>query len=75
VAAIAAELGSTELDLMEPDSTEETRARARLRLARKICKAHPEVTFQNFWHTLTLLDMTPVQRLEGSLRRGRTGTA
>ena len=75
VGALAAELGTTELDLLELDSAEETRARARLRLARKICSSDPDITFQHVWHTLTLLELTPLQRIEGSLRRGRVWTA
>ena len=69
--AIAATLGHTELDLLEVGSRADVAARARARLARKICSADSEIAFENAWHTLTLLEMTPVERLEGSLRRGR----
>lgn len=46
-------------------------AERRLRRARDICARKPELDFHNVWHTLTLLELAPIERLEGSLRRGR----
>ena len=43
----------------------------RLERARDICARKPELDFHNVWHTLTLLELAPIERLEGSLRRGR----
>jgi len=43
----------------------------RLDRAREICERFPEADFDNVWHTLTLLDLPPVERLRRSLRRGR----
>ena len=71
ISALAASLGCTEGDLLEPLSAEEVRARARLRTARRICKAHPKTEFENVWHTLAMLEQAPRERLEGSLRRGQ----
>jgi hypothetical protein len=43
----------------------------RLERARTICARKPDLDFHNVWHTLTLLELAPIERLEGSLRRGR----
>jgi hypothetical protein len=40
--------------------------------ARRICEVEPRATFENVWHTLVLLDLDPVERLNRSLTRGRT---
>lgn len=44
----------------------------RLARARAVCNEHGEAEFQNIWHTLVLLDLPPMERLNRSLRRGRT---
>lgn len=72
VTAVAAALHVDERDLLDPASMEETAVRARLRRAKKICGADPDLDFENVWHTLTLLEMSPRERLERSLRRGRS---
>jgi transcriptional regulator with XRE-family HTH domain len=46
-------------------------ARARIAEARRICAQNPDADFDNVRHTLTLLDLPPVERLNASLRRGR----
>ena len=47
------------------------RARVRLRAAQAICAAEPQASFENVWHTLILLEESPVDRLNRSLVRGR----
>ena len=47
------------------------RAAALLREARLIHARHPRSSFDNVWHTLWLLELTPTQRLQLSLTRGR----
>jgi len=42
----------------------------RLALARSICERHPGMDFHNVWHTLTLLERRPAERLARSLKRG-----
>ena len=39
--------------------------------ARRICAECPEASFENVWHTLALLEMEPIERLNRSLTRGR----
>jgi hypothetical protein len=43
----------------------------RLKRAQEICERFPGTDFHNVWHTLTLLDLPPLERLRRSLRRGR----
>ena len=43
----------------------------RLKRARDICERFPDTDFHNVWHTLTLLDLPPLERLRRSLHRGR----
>ncbi|MEW5981133.1 MAG: hypothetical protein AB1806_02035 [Acidobacteriota bacterium] len=50
------------------------RARARVERARAICDAEPDASFENIWHTLILLEDSPLDRLNRSLIRGRTTT-
>lgn len=72
--ALAHALGVRPSDLVLDDRTEEEeRALVRLREARKICARHPRASFDNVWHTLSLLDCSPEERLNRSLIRGRAG--
>ena len=71
VRRLAAALGVTEADVFEaaPERREEI---DRLVVeARRIAAALPGVEFDDVWHTLLVLRETPLQRLQGSLRRGR----
>lgn len=43
----------------------------RIQEVRAICAANPLASFENVWHTLTLLDLPPIERLNRSLLRGR----
>ena len=47
---------------------------ALLREAKGICARHPRASFDNVWHTLCLLELTPEERLNRSLIRGRAAT-
>jgi hypothetical protein len=47
------------------------KAEARLARAREILSRHPELDFEDVWHALICLEMTPIQRLELALTRGR----
>jgi hypothetical protein len=49
-----------------------TLALARRELARAVCDAEPEASFENVWHALILLEASPLDRLNRSLIRGRT---
>jgi hypothetical protein len=48
----------------------EARASALLAEARAIRSRHREASFENIWHTLWLLELTPEERLRRSLVRG-----
>jgi transcriptional regulator with XRE-family HTH domain len=67
---LAQELGVEPDRLLQKTPTPLTYER-RLERARKVCEQHPEADFQNVWHTLTLLDLPPVERLRRGLLRGR----
>jgi len=65
--------------MLEPPSDRDAaaardRALARLREAERICAAHPEAAFENVWHTLILLELPPLERLNRGLMRGRALT-
>ena len=75
VHALALELGVRATDLLdETVGPPDVRSAKRLRSARSICAAEPAASFENVWHTLLLLDMTPLERLNRSLLRGHTRT-
>ena len=54
-------------------AADDARARAveRRRKALAICAAKPQASFENVWHTLVLLELAPIERLNRSLIRGR----
>lgn len=66
---LAAELGIEPEQLLRKTPTALT-YECRLQRAREICERFPDTDFHNVWHTLTLLDLPPVERLRRSLRRG-----
>jgi hypothetical protein len=47
------------------------RALARLEEAKRICAAEPDASFENVWYTLILLELSPIERLNRGLLRGR----
>jgi hypothetical protein len=50
------------------------RATALLREARRIHARHPKASFENIWHTLWLLEVSPAERLQRSLVRGQSAS-
>jgi transcriptional regulator with XRE-family HTH domain len=70
IRALALELGIDPERLLQKTPTALTYER-RLKRAREICDRSPGIDFHNVWHTLTLLELPPVERLRRSLRRGR----
>ena len=72
VHALATMLGVTPEEILDgAASALELVASARVREAREVCEKNPRATFENVWHTLCLLDDSPVERLNRSLIRGR----
>lgn len=71
---LATALDARESELLDDTASEERRARRRLQETRRIAQGKPAATFENVWHTLTLLDEPPLARLNRALRRGRTRT-
>jgi len=57
----------------EPPSLD-ARARALLREARGIQARNPQSSFDNIWHTLWLLEVSPGERLQRSLSRGHAAS-
>ena len=53
----------------EPPAT--ARAQMLLAKSRTVLARNPRATFDNVWHTLVLLDETPIERLRRSLLRAR----
>jgi len=51
------------------------RAEALLREARNLCASDPQLTFENVWHTLLMLEKEPLERLNIALARGRARVA
>ena len=73
VTSLARALGVSPSRLLrEEPGLAEARAQALVREARRIRSRRPSSEFSNLWHTLNLLEMTPVERLARSLARGRT---
>ncbi|MCH7779346.1 MAG: hypothetical protein IH848_00740 [Acidobacteria bacterium] len=70
IRALATELGIDPERLLQKTPTPLTYER-RMKRAREICERFPGTDFHNIWHTLTLLDLPPVERLRRGLRRGR----
>ena len=70
IRALARELDIDPERLLQKTPTPLTYER-RLKRTREICERFPGTDFHNVWHTLTLLDLPPVERLRRSLRRGR----
>jgi transcriptional regulator with XRE-family HTH domain len=71
VRRLADTLGVTETDLFEAVPPQRRDVDRLVAEARRIAGKHPEIDFENVWHTLLVLREPPLQRLRGSLRRGR----
>ncbi len=71
--ALASSLGVAVSEILEeplPGLSAESIQR-RLDEARAVCAAYPEASFDNVWHVLTLEELSPIERLNRSLMRGR----
>jgi hypothetical protein len=75
VHALGAALGVPSSALLDerPPSPED-RAAALLREARRIQARNPQCFFDNIWHTLWLLELSPAERLHRSLFRGHAAS-
>ena len=71
VRALAGTLGVAPSAILNEAPVEEWRARALIHRARRILARHPQASFENVWHSLVLLEETPIERLRRSLLRGR----
>lgn len=71
VGVLAGALGVRPSDLLSEAGTETWRAQAHLRRAQGVVGRNPDVSFEDVWHTLVLLDEPPIDRLRRSLLRGR----
>jgi transcriptional regulator with XRE-family HTH domain len=73
--SLADALGVTTSDLLAPDRPDtDAQAQRHIREAGTICKRSPGASFENVWHTLCLLEISPLERLNRSLLRGRTAS-
>jgi transcriptional regulator with XRE-family HTH domain len=71
IEALGAALGVPASALLEDAApSPEERVRALLQEARKIHSRNPRSSFDNIWHTLWLLEVSPTERLQRSLIRG-----
>jgi len=69
IGAIAAALGTTESELVVEPPDPAARTRERLAVLEGILARHPHVGRENAWHTLILLDRSPIERLKRGLLR------
>jgi transcriptional regulator with XRE-family HTH domain len=75
VLALAEVLGVRSSDLLdETPPSPDDRAAALLREARRIHARSPQSSFENIWHTLWLLEVSPAERLHRSLIRGHAAS-
>ena len=70
IRALAAALGVSPAALLERAGPQ-ARYADLLREARAALSENPEVSFDDVWHTLVLLEEPPIERLRRSLLRGR----
>jgi transcriptional regulator with XRE-family HTH domain len=71
VSRVADALGVPETELFEAAPEQQKDVDRLVAEARRIAAKVPGIEFENVWHTLLVLRETPLQRLRGSLRRGR----
>jgi len=70
--ALAATLDLPPSAILEEPTSELESAMSRVERARAICAREPQADFDTVRHTLALLDLPPLERLNRSLVRGRT---
>ncbi|RMG43220.1 MAG: XRE family transcriptional regulator [Candidatus Dadabacteria bacterium] len=66
---LAAALGVPADRIVSTRPLEEAKYRSRLVRLENILRKYPGADRENVWHTLVLLDMPPIERLRGALRR------
>lgn len=71
VTALAEALSVQPHQLLSWEPAEVAMYRARESRLRQMLKRYPRADRDNVWHTLVLLELRPLQRLEGALRRAR----
>ena len=74
VLALAEALDVRVSTLLDESELEEQRVHRKLALAQRVATRHPDAGFENIWHTLVLLEASPLERLNAALRRGRPRT-
>src|SRR5882724_9776132 len=67
VRKMAGMLGVAASSILHEEPPVAGRAQALIREAQSVLVRSPGVTFENVWHTLVLLDETPVERIRRSL--------
>jgi hypothetical protein len=73
VRSVALALRVSPIEILDPsERAAEAALASRLDRARRISLSAPQVDFQNVWHSLVLLELPPVERLNRSLLRGRS---
>ena len=72
VRSIAGALGVAPSSILDEDPASTWRVQARVRQARSVVSTNPGTLFENVWHTLAVLEDSPVERLRRSLLRGRS---
>jgi hypothetical protein len=74
--ALGEALGVRPSDILADDAASlEDRAAALLREAKRVHARHPKSSFENIWHTLWLLEVSPLERLQRSLIRGQPASS
>ena len=74
VHTLGAALGVRASALLEEEPpAPDVRSEALLKEARRIQARNPKAAFDNIWHTLWLLEVSPAERLQRSLVRGQAG--
>lgn len=71
VERIARELGVAPSAFIEVEDAELFSLRKRRERLEELMQSAPETSRENIWHTLTLQELNPLERLNRSLRRGR----
>jgi len=69
--ALAETLGVNPSDLLEKENKEVAKIRRLQKRLEEIMEEHLHADRENIWHTLLLMELSPEERLERTLRRGR----
>ena len=71
ISSIASVLAVNPSVFLEEESLEEKKIRRLTKIADKIMENHPKLDRENVWHTLLLLQESPIERLNRGLLRGQ----